>query len=880
MRRTLASLVEDWRRWGAETAVVVHRGNRAYRTSYEEMALLTGRFAAELERRGIGAGERVVIWGENSPEWMAVFFGCLLRGALAVPLDAAGTAAFAGRVVGEVGPRVVVGGGVVLGKLAAINPGPKGETFAPSSELDGDPGTWDTRPLSEFGVLAFEGLVDVLPPEPLWEVSGSVGEDSPFQIVFTSGTTSEPKGVVHTHRNVLASLRPIETEIGKYRRYERWVHPLRFLHTLPFSHVFGQFMGLWIPTVLGAELHLPANVEPARVVATIRRERISVLVAVPRVLELLREHVRGRFPGLMEELGASAGVPAWKRWWRFRRVHRAFGLKFWACICGGATLPAELEGFWNGLGFALIQGYGMTETAALVTLNHPFKVGRGTLGKALPGREVRLSEEGEILVRGDVLAAGAWRGGRFEPRAEEWLRTGDLATKSDSGELRFTGRRGDVIVTAAGMNVYPQDVEAALNRQAGVRGAVVVGCGAEVVGVVLFGGDSEALRGLVKRANGELASFQQMRLVLPWPERHFPYTSTGKLLRRQVADWACAERVSGTRTGLPVGDGDALVGLIEEVTRQQVGDRSEEARLTEDCHLDSLGRVQLQSMLEDRIGVEIRDEVMAGLETLGQLRGLLGRDAAASEVVASGKEIGERQIEVRPEVRRLAYPRWPWWGVVQWVRGVFVEGVVQPLVWLLAKPRIVMQQAPVDGGPLLIVANHVNTYDLPLVLYALPGARRRWVAAAMSGEVLGDLRWGRNQGSRVLNLLARVAYWLLIGLFNVFPLPRLSGFRESFAHAGEALDRGYSVLVFPEGRRGWTGELGAFRPGIGLLVQASRVPVLPVALQGMGAAHKSGRWFRSGHLAVHMGAPLVFGAETAEEITAKLEKAVRALGPS
>ena len=858
MRSTLASLVEDWRRWSGQTAVVAHRGNRAFRTSYGDLARLAGRFAAELERRGIGAGERVVIWGENSPEWMAVFFGCLLRGALAVPLDAAGTVAFAGRVVGEVRPRLVVGDGVLLRELEASSAGLEGETR-------------DSRP----SWLRFEKLAEVLPAEPLWEVSGAVGEDSPFGIVFTSGTTSEPKGVVHTHRNVLASLRPIETEIGKYRRYERWFHPLRFLHTLPFSHVFGQFMGLWIPAVLGAEVHLPANVEPVRVVSLIKRERISVLVAVPRVLELLREHLRGRFPGLLEELEASAGIPAWKRWWRFRRVHRAFGLKFWACICGGATLPAELEAFWNGLGFALIQGYGMTETAALVTLNHPFKVGRGTLGKALPGREVRLSEDGEILVRGDVLAAGSWRGGRFEPRAEEWLRTGDLATQDAGGELRFTGRRGDVIVTAAGMNVYPADLEEALMRQAGVRGAVAVGCGAEAVGVVLFAGGAGALREVLARANGQLASSQQMRQLLRWPEVRFPYTSTGKLLRRRVADWACAE-IGGQSRASEV-SGDALVRLVEQVAGGAVGDRSDGARLTEDCHLDSLGRVQLQSAVEERFGVEIGDEVMAGVETLGQLRELVGREPGGA--IRPAKTEG--RVEGLPLAgQRLGYPHWPWGAVAQWVRGLFLEGVMRPLVGLLAKPRVVLTGESLGEKPMLIVANHVNTYDLPLVLYALPGGRRRWVATAMSAEVLGDLRWGRNGGSWMLNRLGRVGYWLLVGLFNVFPLPRLSGFRESFAHAGEALDRGYSVLMFPEGRRGFSGEMGAFRPGIGLLVQASRVPVLPVALQGMGAARRSGRWFRSGQLAVHVGRPLVFGEESAEEITARLEAAVRELEPS
>lgn len=857
MRQTLASLVDDWRRLGTEIAIVAHRGNRAFRTSYGDLAELAGRFAAELDRRGIGAGDRVLIWGENNAAWVAALFGCVLRGVIAVPLDAAGSAAFAARVVEETQPRLAVGDAPLLRQLGA-----------------------------ELACLALDDLWTALPTEPSFQVNPEVREDTPFQIVFTSGTTSEPKGVVHTHRNVLASLRPIEAEMGKYKRYERWVHPLRFLHTLPLSHVFGQFMGLWIPALLGAEIHFSANAEPVQMLHRIRRERISVLVAVPRILELLRAHLRSRFPSLQAQLDASAGFPAWKRWWRFRQVHNAFGLKFWAFICGGATLPDDLEMYWNGLGFALIQGYGMTETAALVTLNHPFKVGRGTLGKALPGRELRLSEDGEILVRGDVLAAGAWQDGRFQPREEEWLATGDLATQDAGGELRFSGRRGDVIVTGAGMNVHPRDLEAVLSRQPGVRGCVVVGCdlanGAEPVGVVLFAGEEDALRDAMARANTELQSYQQMRRILRWPDPAFPHTSTGKLLRRQVAAWACAQLVDSSARDGKSTSGDALLALLEGITHESVGGAGESSRLTEDLHLDSLGRVLLQSALEQRFGVEVKDDDVHQVQTLGELRALISAEGPAVHQIASHQvqrvAADAASTGARP---KLPYVRWPWSAPIRWLRAAFWEAVAVPLVYVLAKPRVVHDQ-PIQNRPMLLIANHVNTYDVPLVLFALPAALRHSVATAMSAEVLSDLRYGTGQGTWLLRVLARPAYWLLLALFNVFPLPRSSGFRESFAHAGEALDRGQSVLVFPEGRRGWTGELQPFRPGIGLLAQASRVPVLPIAIQGAGNLSRKGRgWFRIPGLIIHVGRPVtLLPTVSPEEITAQLEAALRALGPS
>ncbi len=871
MRPHLASLIDDWQRNGTGRAVVLHRGNRALPTTYGHLAQLAGRFAAELRLRGIAPGERLVLWGENSAEWIAAFFGCVLCGVLAVPLDATGSPEFVRRVLAEVTPKLVVGDAPLLDSLSGV---PQ---------------------------LTLSDLPRVTPAQPSFTVDPSVQLDTPLQIVFTSGTTSDPKGVVHTHRNVLASVAPIEKEIGRYRRYERPFHPLRFLHTLPLSHVFGQFMGMWLPPLLSAEVHFIDGVEPSRLLATMKRERVSVLVAVPRILELLRVHLAQRFPQLQGELDASQGWPAWKRWWRFRAVHRLLGFKFWALICGGATLPADLEVFWNRLGLALIQGYGMTETAALVTLNHPFHVGEGTLGKTLPGREVRLSAAGEIEVRGDMLAAGSWRDGSFQPRAGEWLATGDLGVREASGELRFAGRKGDVIVTAAGLNIHPGDLEAALLAQPGVRACAVVACetprGQEPVAVVLFSGDDERLRAVTTAANARLATFQQLGYVLRWPEANLPYTSTGKLLRRRIAAWACAQIASAQGASAVKTTADPLLELIAGITHEPIADDAPDQRLTEDLHLDSLGRVQLQSALETRFGAEISDDAMAAVATLGELRQLFGNAmsrggmpapalAATSPMDASSMERSRTDAAhaplQNPQPKPLHYPRWPWSAPVHWLRTAFLVLLLRPLVKVLAAPRVTFENPAAVKGPMLLIANHVNTYDLPLILYALPGAMRRKVATAMSAEVLGDMRQGRGQGSALLNLLARPASWLLVALFNVFPLPKLSGFRQSFAHAGEALDRGYSVLIFPEGRRGISGELQAFRPGIGLLVQASGVPVLPIALQGMGRASRNDRgWFRSGKIAIRVGDPVSFDPhEDAEVITQRLHTALFALSPS
>jgi long-chain acyl-CoA synthetase len=865
MRTHLASLVEDFRTHATETAVVSHRGVRRYASTYGDLAQLAGRFAAELDRRNILPGDRVILWGENSAEWIGAFFGCLLRGVLAVPLDSAGSPHFAHRVITEVAPKLIVGDAALLRTI---------ETELPK--------------------ITHSTMAADLPSQPNFTVDSSVQEDSPFQIVFTSGTTAEPKGIVHTHRNVLASLRPIETEIAKYRKYERWVHPLRFLHTLPLSHVFGQFMGLWVPAILAAQLHFADALEPARTIDLIRRERISVLIAVPRVLGLLRTHLLQHIPSLSSELDRSTGLPAQKRWWRFRQVHQLFGLKFWAVISGGASLPPELESFWNQLGFALIQGYGMTETAALITLNHPFRIGKGTIGKALPGREVRLSDTGEILVRGDMVSTATWQRGHIQRREGDWLATGDLAEQTEEGDFRFLGRQGDSIVTASGLNIYPSDIESAMLQQPGVRGCAVVPC--EIVGniepvcVVLFTGDDAALQSAVRNANQTLTEYQHIRRTLRWPEVELPYTSSGKVLRRRIKDWACAT-LQNRPTG-PNQQSNALISLIAEITGIEGIEGDDALRLSEDLYLDSLGRVQLASAIEQRLGIELGEDRIASMATLGDLRKALGdhetqinlQPADPSSINFQSVNTATAAIESPPSERQpLAethtYPNWPSLWPVQLLRTATLEAIIRPMIGVLLGPRITPPTQPIPKGPLLIIANHVTMLDGAMVLYALPARLRQHIAVAMSGEVLLDLRLGRRQGGYLQDLLAPAGYWLITALFNVFPLPRLQGFRRSFARAGQALDQGESVLIFPEGSRSHSEQMAPFRPGIGLLAAQSRVPVLPIALVGLATLRPGIRnWLRTGRLEIRIGAPITMPeGSTPTDWTTKLESEMRKL---
>ncbi len=902
MRENLATLVEDFRRYDREIAVVSYQGNRRRVSTYGDIARIASRFAGLLAERGIGPGDRVILWAENSAEWIAAFHGCILRGVLVVPLDAHGSADFAARVTADVQSKLAVGDSLLLRQL---------------------PGEGSLA----FPRISFEEWNAILPESGKGAVP-NLGRETPLQILFTSGTTGDPKGIVHTHGNVLASIGPIESGAQKYLRYEKYVHPLRFLHTLPLSHVFGQTMGLWIPPIFRAEVHFESRLVAPRLIETIKRERISVLAAVPRVFALLKTHLEATTPELAESVAQSHGIRVWKKWWRFRGVHDAFGFKFWALISGGGALPPAVEQFWNALGFVVVQGYGMTETTALITLNHPFHVASGTIGKPLPGREVKIGPDGEVLVRGAMISTATWSGGQLREREDEWLATGDLAEAQSTGELRFLGRKSEVIVTAAGVNIHPEDLEAAIEDQPGVAACAVVATetpsGPEPFAVLAMRGSADLAAGAIEAANARLGDFQRVRRWAVWPEPDLPRTSTGKVRRKAVAEWLTATRAS-SETRLAAGafapSADWVLSLITQITGEAPPGSGDELRLAEDLNIDSLGRVQLAAAIEEKLGMPPESGLLEQLQTLGELRKLVHSDGDHFAVSAHGIGLDKSPIEVRatataachaaegnasafdtsvkepprqiPNVamevatRQYIYPRWPWLKPVYWIRVAFLELIARPLIWFLADPRVAAREATGAIGdtskPMLIIANHVTSYDGPLVQYALPGWLRRRIAVAMSGEMLEDYRHFRNPES--LGKYGRfypfgpVAYFLLTALFNVFPLPRNRDFQRSFAHAGDALDHGFSVMIFPEGTRSTAGQLARFRPGIGLLVRQSNVSVLPVAICGLGELKKQGRgWFRSGKVEVRVGRSIQFPLEATEAaITERLHHEVETL---
>jgi long-chain acyl-CoA synthetase len=812
--------------------LVYDDGYRVRRHSYADVTRAARGFAARLAAHGVGKGDHVMLWGENRPEWIACYWGIQLLGAIAVPIDYRSSPELAGRIRAIVHAKVVLAGD------------------------DVEPGPWEVWRLADLD----------------WDADGpvpavAIDRDDVAQIVFTSGATADPKGVVIRHRNILANVVPVGREIDKYKKYARPFQPIRFLNLLPLSHLFGQSMATNIPPLIDGTVVFMRSLNPHDIVRRVREWRISVIVCVPKILDVLREHALRVDPAAADP-PPGLSIPA--RWWRYRRIHRTFGLKFWAFIVGAAPLGPALEDFWKRLGFVVIQGYGLTETAPIVTLNHPFKTRTGSVGTAIGGVEIKVAEDGEILVRGENVSSGYFgdaAGGR-DVDADGWLHTGDIGELDANGRLFIRGRKKEMIVTPEGLNVFPDDVERALEQVAGVVEAAIVGAaeGAQraraaegteerVHAVLVLKPDIDP-EAVLREANATLADHQRIRSFSIWRDGPLPRTEgTKKLKRAAIKAWVA----SGAA---PAAEGAAADPLQALLAKYAGGRTLDAATSIEGLGLSSLERVELMVALEDHFQTRIDETRFAGAKTLEELRTLVATPPAEAEVAEP-----------------VDFPTWNRAWPVRVIRRVSQFTWILPIARLFAWARVQgLEHLEHLHGPVVFAANHQSHMDVPVILSVLPGAWRARMAPAMAKEFFKAHFFPEGFTRRQV-LTNRLNYYLAAFFFNTFPLPqREAGARQTLRYIGEVTGAGYSVLIFPEGIRTDRGEIKPFRPGIGMIGARLGLPVVPVRLEGVDKVlHTSWKMARPGPVSVTFGAPMRLSGDNYADLALQVEKAVRDL---
>ncbi len=857
-RRTLLDFFDDLAAIDA-SFVVYDDGYRTWSYTYAQIADSAKAFASRLRAAGIARDHKVVLWSENRPEWIVALWGCLLEGVVLVPIDYRSSADLMLRIADIVDAPVIIVGDVVPDFATGRRVWRIGEGAGGAEGAEGAGG----RPRHSRAPS----------PEPR-----APSPDDVAEIIFTSGATADPKGVVITHRNILANIVPIEREIGKYLKYARPFRPIRFLNLLPLSHMFGQSMATFIPPILTGEVVFMRSYAPQDIVAQIRSRRISVLVSVPKILEVLRDYVVREHESVRLKPDATTEngkkIHWLRRWWIHRDIHRMFGFKFWAFVVGAAPLDPALEAFWGRLGFLVVQGYGLTETAPIVTLNHPLRAARGAVGKPIAGVEVRIAEDGEILVRGENVTRGYFNAPEETRTAFEggWFHTGDIGELDASGQLRIRGRKKEMIVTPEGLNVFPEDVERVLNAVPGVRDSAVVGApfgasAAERVHAVLVTEPGIEVDEVVREANRQLLDHQKIRAAVVWPSGELPRTEgTRKLKRRELKQWlsSSSDLAAPTPTESP-----RTVAAV--VGRLAPGRTIDGTTTIDELGLSSLERVELMLALEEAFQITMDEGRFATAGTVGDLEPLVAADPGTSLVESGFSRTLHEPID---------FPSWNRAAPVRILRIASLPTWILPLarVFVSLDVRGLDHLQRLDG-PVVFAANHQSHLDTPAVLQALPARWRYNLAPAMAKEFF-KAHFYPEQFSRRSYILNSLNYCLASLFFNAFPLPqRESGTRQTLRYIGELLAARQSILIFPEGKRTSTGEILPFQPGVGMIAARLSVPVVPVRLEGLDRIlHHSWRFPRRGRASVTFGPPMSLSGHDYKELASRIEEAVRRLG--
>jgi long-chain acyl-CoA synthetase len=834
-RSALAEYLDLMKEWGNRTYLVGRDGYRSKPWRFDETRRASLGLSGTLKKNGLKKGQRVILGLRPGPAWVICFFSVLHRGGVVVPVDPDSPAALLRGIVEQTEPSFII----CDSKRDPVALACRHAACVTQDEL----GMYCKGPPGK--------------PEPV-----SVSDYA--EIVYTSGTTANPKGVVLTHGNILADLNPLEAGIERRKRLIRFCTPLRLLCTVPYSHMFGQIAGIFLPILIGSTIYQAADMDPASLIRQIKRNRIICLITVPRVMKLMMDHFHAfvRQNGMLETFKRKyerlVSLPYPLRWPFFLDVRRFFGLSFWSFIVGGAPLDPDTHEFWRRLVYAVFQGYGLTETAPIVSMFNPFGDDRSSVGRVFPGQTVRISQEGEIQIHGGNVMEGYYKDPEKTAQVlhDGWLSTGDMGTVGEDGRLYVRGRKKEMIVTPDGRNVFASDVEEALSRVEGVRDCLVFGmpgdCGETVHAVLLL--DERTDPGeAVRAANNTLLPFQRIRGHTVWNAPDFPRTPTLKIRQEEVLS-----RVQSVQAGEQ--SHNPLDRLIPP-------DAGPDARLIEDLGLDSLDRIELVLRVEQEYGTSLDESHVGPNTTLGDL---------------------EKLAQHPKPHTALKMPRWNRSLPARLFRSLFMNGVLLPAMRLFCRLQTEGFEKFEDGnGERILTSNHTSDLDPIAILLALPLKYRKLLCPAMGLNRFGARFTGYttgpapNEGEKntgIKRFLAGLAYRTVTLLFQTYPFPQGAAYRPSLEYTGELLDAGRWVLFFPEGVVSSDGRVHGFKKGIGMIAAQTKSRVYTVCIDGMEKVLPPGRRFpKRGRVRVRFGAPLEYAGEGYDAFAGKLEKAVRDL---
>ncbi len=826
-------------------AALFHKTDfRTFRWSYARLHQCIRKFACLLEERGVKQHNRVLLWAPNMPEWLVASLGTIYYGAVIVPADLQATTETVEAIAKDARPALII----------KTKYRPALGCKAPS--------------------VFIEELEVLLNGKREWQARHVPRYDDIIELVYTSGTTGSPKGVMLTHRNIVSNVEAMT-------RHVRISSNDHFLSMLPLSHIFEQVPGMLVPLSRGATITYLSSLKASAIFDALSPRTVTVIMAVPRLLQSITRSIRKRAGSSV--IGRI--MPMLMKAVLRRSLHRTFGRQFRFFVSGGAALDADTEDFWNRMGFTVIQGYGLTECSPVLTANTEGRQKRQSVGVALPGVGIRIAEDGEVLAKGDNIFKGYYHD-RQKTRAvfkDRWFCTGDIGELDSDGFLFIRGRKKDVIVTANGMNVYPDDIERVLNEIPCVKESCVFGLsseqGEEVYAVIIPESKEERrrstrekekreegkeekegkegktdIRKIVEQANARLDTGQRIMGYARWPEPAFPKTATLKIRKSIVKERM--QQQAGKKAERKAGEAahSKLALLLSQVSRLSPGQITPEKRLCTDLRIDSIGRVELVTLIEREYSFDFGEELIDDKTTVKQL---------------------ENMIEKRKSMaRKLKQPEWTQTRFMHGVRAFLLEAFSLPLFRTYCKMKVTGLQNLIQmTGPVIFAVNHQSYADYPSLLMALPRSIRHKTSVPARAEFFEAPRW------HVLKRLwKRVCYqYTTIGL-GAYLMPATHSFKQSLQYTGRLIDRGECVVVFPEGGHAKTERMLPFKPGIAVMVQQLKVPVVPVGIRGTRDAFSEKKPLpRRMPVTVSFGMPIEFRNEPVQEIITRLQEEVERL---
>jgi len=841
---TLNDIIEESaRKFGRKDAFIIRPGFRTRTWSYRDLNDVVPRVARYLKDTGMSKGDRVVIWGVNRPEYGIAFLAALRVGAILVPLDVNSMPDFAQKIAERTRASAAIVSAQTLARAKALG-----------------------LPLHEL-----ERLPDLARECAPLEKADLTGDDL-AEVVFTSGTTGEPKGAMLTHRNVLSNA-IAATQIFPIGPKQR------LLSFLPLSHMFEQLGGFFTVMLSGASVIYPTSRQPAVVRRTFKERKVSMVLITPAVVKSLMLAIERSAEAqgkkeLFERLRrVGRHLPLLFRRALFFSVHRQFGGRFRYIVSGGAALDPAIGESWRELGIDVIQGYGTTECSPGLTFNRVEHNRLGSVGTPLPGVEVRVAEDGEVLARGPNVFKGYWENEeatRAVLDKDGWYHTGDLGAFDKDGFLWLHGRKKDMIVLADGTKVYPEDIENMLAADPRIEAvatplrpevATIVGLqrpgeDIQVHGVFLLK-DREQVAAIVRDTNVKLSGSQQIRGWTIWPEEEFPTTPTQKVKKRlvieQLLNMGRVDQARAAGEGATTRELSEVEKLIVQVATVPAAAVHPAATLSADLGLDSLGRVDLLGAIEEELGAYVDEAELEPNATVADL---------------------ERMVAAARDVKRdTGIYGWPLSPLVRSFGLLLQQTLVYPLVHVFYKVKVTGKEKLVGlRGPVMFAPNHCLHWDNGIILMAIPLSWRwKLAVAAAADDVFGNK----------LNGFASSV------LANAFPLAREGAIRRSLELLGARLDRQFSVLIYPEGKLTIGGPMQPFKSGTGLIAVEGATPVVPMKLK-IGKVslldHRDKKWEAArsngwrGDVEVVFGDPIFFPSGTPPaEATATLQAAVAAL---